>query len=423
MPEEFEGQHQALMINPISLELYLLSNNLQLRDTSLGSEASIRSRDTRVIGMFRSLGQHGMKQLTRLLLRKEPTIEAIADKLFASAIRLFDVPVARILLEAHMDPDQLIEINTVTDRGLVTPLAWAAHVACDQSSKMMEALLSHGANVSHGVDTIFREEPAMFAAIRGNNPRAIRLLLRYRSMVPLNCLAEAARTVDLELFTELLSSCPNLLDLYAETKDDVSCRYLKYFESNIDFHSKGYTTILGGAAKSGRLEIIDIILRTCPTVINPERSGTLKPYFSPLTLAIGMNHTHCIEPLIQAGVGMGVTDNHFPLVEYALINLNLDAVEILLRYGANIERRSGDGKFWSSALIDAILLDYDKAFQKLGNAPFSDHIQLIDHFIKNGARLNDEYEYRPGTVLGAAIQKGDLKSHRGPRKCSERSGY
>jgi hypothetical protein len=62
MPKEFEEQHKALGMNPISLELYLLSNNLQSHDTNLLSEASIRSRDTRAIGMFRSLGWHTMKQ-------------------------------------------------------------------------------------------------------------------------------------------------------------------------------------------------------------------------------------------------------------------------------------------------------------------------------------------------------------------------
>ncbi|KAL3470115.1 ankyrin repeat-containing domain protein [Aspergillus californicus] len=361
MPEQFGEQHQQLSMSPIYLELYILSNNLQLHDTTMRSEATVRSRDERVIEMFRSLGRHKMKQFTDLLPRKEPTIEAIAERLFASAVRLLDVSVVRMLLEARMDPDRLIEI----DDGRVTPLAWAAHVKGDKSLKVMKALLSHGANVNK----IYRREPAIFAAIRGNNPTGIRLLLDHGSIVPLNCLAEAARKVDLSF--------------------------------------KGYTTILGGAAKSGRLEIINLILETCPTIINPKSIGTVKPYFSPLTLAIGMNQTHCIEPLILARVGMEVTDNQFTLLEYALKENNLEAAQILLRYGARIDRPFTNRKLRSSALLQAILLNYDKVIQKLDREPLFSHTQLVDQLIQMGARLDDEYERRNGAVLGAAIQEGD----------------
>lgn len=399
MPEQFDEQHQQLSMNPIYLELYILSNNLQLHDTTRRSEATIRSRDERVIEMFRSLGRHKMKQFTSLLPRKEPTIEAIAEKLFASAVRLSDAPIVKMLLEARMDPDRLIEI----DDGRVRPLAWAAHIEGDKSLKVMKALLSHGASVNR----IHRGEPAIFAAIRGNNANGIRLLLDHGSMVPLNCLAEAARNVNLEVFKELLGSCTNLLGLYAESKDAVSFRYYGYFETKTIF--QGYTTILGGAAKSGRLEIINLILTTCPTIINPQSVGTLKPYRSPLTLAIGMKQTHCIEPLILAGVDMEMADDQFTLLEYALLDHNLEAAQILLKHGARINRPLAKCQLKPPALHWAILYDHDEAIEKLGHAPVIDHAQLIAQFIALGARLNDEYECGPGAVLGAAIKMGNVR--------------
>ncbi|BCS29268.1 uncharacterized protein APUU_70838S [Aspergillus puulaauensis] len=399
MPEQFDEQHQQLSMNPIYLELYILSNNLQLHDTTRRSEATIRSRDERVIEMFRSLGRHKMKQFTNLLPRKEPTIEAIAEKLFASAVRLSDVPIVKMLLEARMDPDRLIEIYN----SRVRPLAWAAHIEGDKSLKVMEALLSHGASVNK----IYQREPTISAAIRGNNANGIRLLLDHGSIVPLHCLAEAARKVNLEVFKELLGSCANLLGLYKESQGTVNYRHHRYFETKISF--KGYTTILGGAAKSGRLEIINLILTTCPTIIHPQSVGTLEGYLSPLTLAIEMKQTHCIEPLILAGVDMEVADDQVTLLEYALMVHNLEATQILLKHGARINRPLAKCKFRSSALHWAILYDHDEAIEELGQAPVIDHAQLIAQFIALGARLNDEYESTPGAVLGAAIQMGDLR--------------
>jgi hypothetical protein len=147
----------------------------------------------------------------------------------------------------------------------------------------------------------------------------------------------------------------------------VNPQYSDYVEGWISF--RGNTTILGGAAKSGSLEIIELILQACPGIINPEGMCRLEPYFSPLTMAIGTEKTHCIEPLILAGVDMEVTNDPFTLVEYALIQRNLEAVQILITYGASIDRPFTGRKLRSLALLWAIFLGYDKAVQNLGHTP------------------------------------------------------
>ncbi|KAL4875007.1 ankyrin repeat-containing domain protein [Aspergillus karnatakaensis] len=402
MPEQFNEQHQQLSTSPIYLELYILSNNLQLHDSATRSEATIRSRDERVIEIFKGLGRHNMKQFTDLLRREEPTIEAIAEKLFTSAVCLSDVSIVKMLLEAGMDPDRLIEISYRP----VTPLAWTARIEGDKSLKIMKALLSHGASINR----IHEGKSALFAAIMGNNANGIRLLLDHGCIVSLNCLAVAAMEVNLEVFEELLGSCTNLLGLYAVWSDTRIYRHSGHPETRD--HSNCYTTILGGAAKSGRLEIINLILTTCPTIVHPQSVGILKRYkryFSPLTMAIGMNQTHCIEPLILAGVDMEVGDNQSTLLEYALMNHNLKAAQILLGHGARINRPLAKCKVWPSALHWAISYDQDKAIDQLGHAPVINHAHLIAQFIALGARLNDEYDDEPGAVLGAAIQMGDLR--------------
>lgn len=400
MPEEYEGQHESLVVNPISLELYLLSNNMELHETSQRSEASLVSRDIRVIGMFRSLGLQRMKQFTKLLWRKAPTIEAIAEKLFGSAVRLFDATVVKMLLEANMNPNHLVE----TAEGRATPLAWAAHATHNKSLIIMNALLKHGADVNK----LYRGQPAMFAAIRGNNSGAVRLLLRHSSVVPLTCIAEAASIVDLDLLKELLSSCTDVTGFYQESIHQSDWRNSHHFERTLS-HT-GYTTILGAAAKSGRLEVIDLILQTYPAVINPSSVDTPQPYLSPLELATSLRHTKCIEPLILAGVSLNVTSNDellYPLVERALWDHNFEAAETLIQHGARLDPPVSEQKPFTSALFEAILIDYNQTAWKLGHGSRIDQIQLVGQLIKRGARLNDEYTQSPGALLGAAIKKGD----------------
>ncbi|KAL3479562.1 ankyrin repeat-containing domain protein [Aspergillus californicus] len=397
MPEEYEGQHQALVTNRFILELFMLSNNLSLHDTRNLSKDTIQSQDRRMIGMFRSLGGKKMNDFAQLVSREDPTSLAIAEKLFASAVRLADVGVAEIMLNAGINPNKIIH----TRERPVTPLAWAAHVADNRHLKLLEALLFHGADVN----MIYSGITAIFPAMRANNRRAINILLRRGATVALHDLAEATRMGDLKLFKDLLQSCNNPVGLFNEC-DVAPDRYCSKFSCG--FLSKGSTTILGAAAKSGKLDFVRFILQTYPSLVNPDRDDTMERYYSPIDLAIAMNHTECIEPLILSGVDVNVriAEDFFVLtsLERAIKKHNLEAVRILLNYGARIDRPLSYRSPWTSALLTAITLDFDKVNQmtKL------EHIQLIDELINRGARLNDEYEALPGTVLRAAINTGDI---------------
>ena len=57
----------------------------------------------RVIKMLKASGWSNAKHLRPLLSMQEPSAEAIAEKVFASSLRLLDLEAVKIMLEAQMD--------------------------------------------------------------------------------------------------------------------------------------------------------------------------------------------------------------------------------------------------------------------------------------------------------------------------------
>ncbi|KAL4878099.1 ankyrin repeat-containing domain protein [Aspergillus karnatakaensis] len=405
MPEEYEGQHQALVTNRLILELYMLSNSLSLQDTYDRTDEPIQSQDKRIISMFRSLGSVKMQQFARLAEKQEPTVESIAEKVFASAVRLHDVGVTRLMLQAGIDPNNLVKTASTP----VTPLAWAAHLAPNEGLKLVEALLSYKARVNKR----FQGQTAMLPAILTNNITVISVFLRHGAIVPLAYLAEAARIVDLDLFKDLFDACGDVYGLYPECLLGHNGWY-GYFHQRAGHD--GMTTILGGAAKSGRPEIIGFILQECPALVNPDIVNPPERYISPLELAVAMNHTECLHTLIISGVNLKVTEKkRASLTERASRLGNMKGLQILLAYGAEIDRPSSEVVHHSSALFEAIRWTdredniYPRHALETPDTPETSSFELVDLLIKHNARLNDWYFARPGGVLGAAIYKGDVR--------------
>jgi hypothetical protein len=81
------------------------------------------------------------------------------------------------------------------------------------------------------------------------------------------------------------------------------------------------------------------------------------------------------------------------LLERALQGNNITGCELLISSGARIERPVSDKMQHTSALLGAI---------KRGA------VNVYTPLIQRGARLNDVYIEPPGTVLGAAIENGDV---------------
>ncbi|KAJ5373219.1 hypothetical protein N7517_005225 [Penicillium concentricum] len=427
MPEEFPGQHDALSTDLTSytnkakecmaLELFLLSNNFTSQGPGGRTEENIRSDDERVMQILSDYGWKDLKHIQILLSSHEPTAEAIAEKVFASALRLHDVNTVKMMLEAHMNPNNPL-IETIS-HGILTPLQFSAGSHHERSEELIDILISHGANVNDSGN----DYPPLHYAINEHNNRIIRALMFHDAIVTPDCLCTATHLMDIEVFTDLANSCSDvnahgtrwgelsalaqavkhgnvpIIEILLAKGANMNVLVIVDFEEDI-----AMTTILGLASSvvSQSVDIIRALLQGCHEV-NPDFDDLL--YVSPVVLAVEMGSVEITRALLQAGVNIKQADEQgeMTLLERAtktytswgaLALCNVSLCKVLVEYGAQVDRPVSAQKHKSSAL-----------FLALKQQPVSP--EIVKLLINAGARLNDEYTKSPYTVLGAAIQKGD----------------
>ncbi|KAK4867631.1 hypothetical protein LT330_001141 [Penicillium expansum] len=417
MPEEFPGQHDTLSNglssstneakDRMALELFLLSNNIKSQDSEKMTERNMRSNDERVMQMLSDYGWKDLEHIQVLLSTREPTAEAIAERLFASALRLHDVDVVKMMLEAHMDPNNPL-IETISD-GVLTPLQFTAGSKHKRSGELVNLLISHGADVNYSGNSY----PPLFYAISKHENRIIHALMFHGAIVTPDCLYIATYLKDIEVFEDITNSCS---DVNARTEwQDISALSQAVKLGNISMieillarggnvnalvstssgDNFGVTTILGIGAQSGSIDVIRVLLGACHE-INPEFNGL--PYVSPLVLAVQRANAKVTQTLLQAGVDIKLADEQgrMTLLERAtqcyFPSEALGLCEVLIDHGAQVDRPVSAQKQESSALLIAV--------EK--NLP-----ELVELLICAGARLNDEYTKPPYTALGAAIEHSD----------------
>ncbi|KAL2850240.1 ankyrin repeat-containing domain protein [Aspergillus pseudoustus] len=315
MPEEYEGQHHALATTTFSVELYLLSNGLALCDPNLRSAREIEAQDMRVLRLLRSVRWDTAPQLTKLVKTQSPSAEAVAEKLFGSAVRLLDVHIVKILLDAGMDPDRPIE----TAHELMTPLQWAADIQNDKGLPLVELLLSTNADVNPRLS----QRSALARACRRNNIAIIKILLQYEAVVDLPSLGNATLKADIEIFKVLLSACTDVYGACYPTYGD---------------HRTGYGSILCAAVVSRRSEIIKLILESYPDLVNAEDRAE---YHSPLELAAGSINSKIWQLLLDHGARTDRPFSEFKQRKSALYIAiecrNAELANLLVKKGARLD--------------------------------------------------------------------------------------
>lgn len=411
MPGESEGQHLALSSDlcdskqkgrdRLNLELFLLSNNLVSHAPGGRSKESMLSDDERVMEIFNESGWNNVKHLQMLLSTHEPTAGTIAEKLFASAIRLVNMDTVKMMLEAGMDANATIE---TIPHGPLSSLQFASAISDDGGLELMQLLLSYGADVSLS----HNGHSALDFAIGGRNKEVTQVLLAQGAIVTPSCLSAVAtyRTID-NLIRDVVNACPDVnertgwQDPSALTRavsrgnvEMIGLLLARGAEVNelvaIDFDNDlTVTTMLGIAIRFG-FQVVQPLLWACRNV-NPEFDGF--PYVSPLALAVETGNAEITRHLLQAGVNVEVVDGqgNMTLLERAT-KKSPSLWRVLIESGARFDRPLSDTKHPSSAVLVAIK---EKQFN------------LVELLINVGARLNDEYSQPPGTVLGAAIEIGD----------------
>lgn len=416
MPEEFEGQHDALSTDltsstnkgkdKIALELFLLSNNITSQDLGGRTKRDIRSDDERVMQMLSDYGWKNLEHIQILLSSREPTAEAIAEKVFASALRLHDVDAVKMMLEAHMDPNNPL-VESIS-HGVLTPLQFIAGSHHECSEEFVNLLISHGADVNHSGN----EYPPLFYAINEHENKIIRALMLHGAIVTPSCLSAATHLKDIEIFAEIANSCSDVnartgwqdFSALAQAVKHGSIAIIEILLTKgantndlviVDFEDDiATTTILGLGVRSQSIDVVRALLWGCPEK-NPSFDGL--PYVSPLVLAVQIGSFEITQALLQAGVDINLADEQgkMTLLEHAIeqpFPATMDLWRVLIEYGAQVDRPVSAQKHESSALLLALKKSSPGVVQLLLNV---------------GARLNDEYTKPPYTALGAAIEQGD----------------
>jgi ankyrin repeat protein len=418
MPEQFKGQHQSLSSrlsssrnsgkDLLAVELFLLSNNLIPHASEAGEGRStwgMRSEDERVMKMLKDSGWGDSKHLRVLLATREPSAEAIAEKVFASSLRLQDLETVKMMLEAQMNPNGKIEI---VEHGMLAPLEFAASLADDDGAELIDLLLAHGADVNPSND----EYPPLFYAIQARNTICMDKLLRQHAVVTPTCLSAATRLKTFKAFQEIVDSCSDVnarAGLQGHTAlaaavqvGDVSKIQLLLAKGAktdeliaIEFeHDTTTTTILGLGVQTEKLEVVQSLLDR-GVDINPDFNGF--PFISPLTLAVETGRTDIVMSLLQKGMDVKAIDegSDKTLLERAARKKNLSLCEALLAHGAKLNDENATSANESSALLVALM---------------GGSTEIVELFVATYARLNDHYTKPPGSVLGAAIEMGDMAS-------------
>ncbi|OJJ70060.1 hypothetical protein ASPBRDRAFT_56797 [Aspergillus brasiliensis CBS 101740] len=383
MPEIHTGQNEYLATklcetmcdsstSRLILELYVFSNNLSPDSSSEMSAGRMRANDRRVMETLQLLGWKSAKEFELLLSATEPTAEAIAEKLFASALRLCDVKTVALMLDAGMK---------------------------------MNLILAH----EEGVNLLNSKDPAIRHTILARDEEATRLLLSHGATVTSSCLASAAIHSSEKLFMDLLDAFSEvgardgwqdasalghavthgrvgIIKMLLRAGAGLSELTAISFDGDLVF-----TDVLGLGAMTGDMEIIALLLEEYSDV---DPAVTRLPYVSPLTLAVEVNSVEITQLLLKKGVDLEVADRNWQmtLLERAVKKENVQLCGILLQHGADVNGPRTNTKL-TSALLEAV---------KRGC------LDIASLLIQNGAQVNEVYSTAPGTVLGAAIEQGHL---------------
>ncbi|KAL3472608.1 ankyrin [Aspergillus californicus] len=396
------------------LELFFLSNYLipeiESFYTESQSEPNVIAHDERTIRIFRISALNNSQRFASLLRIGSPTTQAIAEQLFASALRTLELDIVTMMLTSGMNSQNVIEVPF---QGCMTPLQYAAFTSCPKGAALTRTLISHGADVEwtpNGYETM------SYPAYNKPNMETIDLLLSNGGIVREFALTHAVGEAnDLDLFLKLLDACTDVnaqIPGDQETPLEVAVRLQKIgilklllargadvrnpvvLTNRPDLFSQK-TCILGLAAMLGDLETFEVVLQAY-TKINPllygmyDRNG--QPLTSPLALAIYGRNFEITKLLLEAGFEI---DEFSPycsrnMIELAAENSDVDLCALLIKHGASVDRPFSHDADLSALRIAVQHHDFD----------------IIDLLMRSHARLNDTYTTAPDTVFSAAIEVG-----------------
>ncbi|KAJ5730116.1 ankyrin [Penicillium malachiteum] len=349
MPENEPGQHETLSADlstsgaesweSMSVTLFLISNHLTSW-TPADFSNGIERDDKLVLQILRDTGWDNLKHLKILISSREPTAQAMTEKVFSSALRQGNFDMVQKMLQSGMNPNGLID---------------------------------HGADVNFSVND--DGKTALFYAIFEMNEPAIQILLAHGALVTMAC-AERIAFSDSDFYKEnpLLG---DIIDIYLDqdvrkqrdntTTVEIAVRYSNvplverfitkgaHLNGRLHFissRSEYETSLLGSAVEKGNIEIVGLLL---PLSAHEDPSLLSRRYMSPLALAAKNGLIDICELLLNSGADIRAADEgQKTLLELAVLNNNLALCQLLINHGAKVDRVPCKIQHCPSALMIAV---------------------------------------------------------------------
>ena len=459
MPEAQDEEHRMTSEvlyspnNSMSLQehfkllFYLLSNNFSLhpRNGLQPSHFSEREKDEDdlVLNVLRISGLNTLENMRQLFAMPGLTPRAIAEKIFGSAVRSSDLETLTAMLEAGMDPQTPVMPNFWGWGDAMTPLEYFCGI--EPSVRMAKLLLSHNADVN-----AYRKSPCLLSALLKRNQDLIDMLLSHKANIDI-CLeqleSEAYRGDVLHALRPYLDrllvhdkhngkkgnwlATMLAISITEQSADWVGMLLAHDADVNslhkVDFDGDSFnTTAVGLAAKTGNMEILQMLLR----VNDPSdaQSSSDPNIIQPLTLAVDQGHADAILLLFNCGGDINTEDRcsgrRKTLFDRALEKEMLEICESLLQMGAVVEEYTLQ-HFYGERLCSLVAEnDVDRILQ-LPLEQIDLDYQPISPYITSG-RLDKQFDlaYQPispyitsgrrdkmtnGTPLQIAIQTGCIQ--------------
>ncbi len=316
MPEEHPGQHHEIaarlyglrqgtgVTDALMWELFLLANNFK----SCEFECIAR--------VLRSCRLDCDSTLRRLVAEKDPTHMSIAEKIFGSVLRAQDVRVLRIMLEAGIDPDMLVDIYdgkpSETRRDLMRPLVYAASLRDSKKAlEISQLLLRFGASVNLCKNWY----SALWNAVSNKHQSLVTILIAAGAHCSPSTLTKAISEQSDDIVQALLDGGAdvNAADTWGNTPiseaiDTGNIQLMRTLISHgagINRQQRVWTTestnALGLAASRGKHEMVQLLLEAGADVNPPSCLCTC-----PLVYAI--HHVKIAETLVGAHANIAKAD-------------------------------------------------------------------------------------------------------------------
>lgn len=391
--------------------MFLLSNKLSIhtQNESPDRQQCLAEEDHRVLKFVEFSGLSSANSFERLLSTAQPSAHAISERIFQSAIRLHELRLVEMMLQAGVSPDLPITSYQSGKELLVSPLEFAADVKIRKVSiELTRLLLSFHTNINN-----FKWKPALQIAIEamgdhsdssGQIPREhsgedelLRVLLKSRPHLETRVRRFRANgptftALGLAVSLGKLGAAKLLIDHGA----NIYAAQRTYLDSDCpDFE----TDLLGLASKRGDIAMMQILLDAS---MNARGQSTLSyNLIGSLILAVTFSQEEATKFLLKTGVAVQAADSFLmardadqrTLVERALAQQNLELHLALVSAGAVVG--------WP-AVRDCYSF---KLFRSIKQNDLSAAIDLLSL----EAPPDDVYDDFPDSALGAAIAQGNCK--------------